>query len=273
MSGKFMQVREIRGKVGSMNGDDDRSDAEKNLIAEAIKRHLQAKGISRKKLEREDLHISTIDKALSGHFSEATLVKLEAILETPFRSQEHSAGDDAPEELGGYSFRAVNHLQGDYLFLRCVFSNPTIIFAYVIEIRWDKSRPCLIFKERSRADAKHAQGCVYIPFGKPFMKLITISHGSIRSIITSLPDEYEPGKGIITSLHNPRGAMFVPAVSPAALRRIETDAPVLGLINPGDPNYDEYRDLLASIVAEQYGLFVPSPLFAGRRGIATIVGS
>jgi len=257
-----------------MTGDDDRSDAERNLIAEAIKRHLQAKGISRKKLEREDLHISTIDKALSGHFSEATLVKLEAILGTVFRPDAIPAGDDAPEELGSYSFRAVDSLQGDYLFLRCVFSNPTIIFAYIIEIRWDKSRPCLIFKERSRADAKHAQGSVYIPFGKPFMNLTTISHGSIRSIITSLPDEHESGKGIITSLHNPRGAMFVPAVSPAVLRRIEIDAPALGLINSDDRNYDEYRDLLASVVTEQYGLFVPGPVLAGRRrGIATIVGS
>jgi hypothetical protein len=106
------------------------------------------------------------------------------------------------------------------------------------------------------------------------MKLITFSHGSVRSIITSLPDEYEPGKGIITSLHNPRGAMFVPAVSPAVLRRIETDAPALGLINSDDRNYDEYRDLLASVVTEQYGLFVPGPVLAGRRrGIATIVGS
>ena len=277
ISCKFVQGPEILGNRGrQMENSDDWTDDEKRLIAQKIKRHLHAKGISRKELERPDLHESTINKALSGHFSPATLVKLEAILQTCFQSGDEAAvRDSAPEELGGYSFRSVERLQGDYLFIRCAFSNHSIITVYVIEIIWDDARPSLIFRELSRPDSKHTQsGHVYISFGQPFINLVTIAKGSVRSIITSWPDKSEPGKGVMVTLHNPMGATYIPAVSPAVLCPIDDRSAVRSrLVNPDDPDYDEYRDLLASVATDQYGIIIPGPSPNDRRRGMTIVGT
>jgi hypothetical protein len=260
-----------------MRNPDDWTEDEKRQIAQKMKRYLHAKGISRKELERPDLHESTINKALSGHFSAATIVKLEAILQTCFQPEEEAvvARDSAPEELGGYSFRAVEGLQGDYLFIRCAFSNHSIICAYVVEIGWDETLPSLTFRELSRPDSKHAQsGHVYISFGQPFINLVTIAKGSVRSIITSWPDKSEPGKGVMVTLHNPMGATYIPAVSPAVLLPIDDRSAVRPrLVTPDDPAYVEYRDLLASVATDQYGIIIPGPSPSDRRRGMTVVGA
>jgi hypothetical protein len=240
-------------------------------VAAAIKKHLHAKGLSRKQLERHDLSLSTINKALAGEFSDATLAKLEAVLGASFTSDQKIRGT-APEALGGYSFDIVEEFVGNYLFVRPLFSNPSTLNAYLIQIGWDEKQACLVFSERTRPDARHTQqGCVYLPFGKPFLNLVTIDAGAIRTILVSQPDEEGLARGIITTLHNRQGPLLIPASAPVVIKRLrENETPALGFIDQHHSSYAEYRALLDT--TEEYTIFVTNIPPAERRKGLSIVG-
>lgn len=249
--------------------------------AAAIKKYLHAHGLSRKSLIRNDLSESTIDKALAGiKLTQATVDKIEAILKTKFEEDlKQELGDKAKiftdkaeEQLGGYTIRAVEHLQGDYVFVRPTFKNPSIMSAYLIELRWDELEGCLVFSERDRPDAKYAQrGKVYVPFGRPFINLVTISTGGVRLVVVSMPDNGVM-RGIVTTIHNPSGTNFVPASSPVAMLRIANpSSDDVGQIGLEHSRYKEYKQLLDEVVTEQYGLMVSGVETLDRRRTLSVV--
>jgi hypothetical protein len=109
------------GKAGETAMADhihSRFDAQqRKQVAERIKRYLHEIGLSRKKLVRHDLKLSTINKALTGQFSDGTLAKLEAILGCRFEPEEsrETVPSEAPVALGGYSLSTSRGLPGRYL--------------------------------------------------------------------------------------------------------------------------------------------------------------
>jgi hypothetical protein len=257
----------MNDQAGSKYGENERI-----AIAAAIKKHLYAKGLSRKQLERSDLSRSTIDKALAGDFSDATLTKIEAILSASFvQTQERSTQAYAAPALGGYAFQNVQEFIGSYISVRPTFRNPSILSAYLIEISWDSTQDCLTFREKLRADAKYSQtGVVYMPFGRPFLYLVTIDTGAVRTIIISEPHEEGVARGIITTLANPTGSLFIPATAPIVLKRLRSDViPKLGYIDHRDDLYSEFKMLLESVITEQYGLII-SGVSERRKGLAVV---
>lgn len=77
-----------------------------------------------------------------------------------------ASAEVSPEFLGGYSRLNAEELEGCYICFRPGFSVPNLITAYVVVIRWDEAKSCLMFEEQGRADAAHTQrGRVYIPDG------------------------------------------------------------------------------------------------------------
>jgi hypothetical protein len=250
-------------------------------FAAAIKKHLHVHELSRKLLIRSDLSVKTIDNALSGkHLSQATVDKIESILKTKFEDdlkgqfseQADIFSDKADDALGGYTLRAVEYLQGDYVFIRPTFKNPSVISAYLIEVRWDEFEGCLVFSETQRSDAKYAQkGKVYVPFGRPFLNFVTISTGGVRLAIVSMP-ENGIMRGIITTVHNPMGTSFVPASSPVAMFKVtEPNINELGQITSENPKYLEYKRLLDEVISDQFGLMVSGVEFVDRRRGLTVV--
>ena len=89
---------------------------QRRQIADGIKRHLHEVGLSRKKLVRHDLKLSTINKALTGQFSDGTLAKLEAILGRRFEPEELKGAvpNEAPVALSGYSLSTTASFQGRF---------------------------------------------------------------------------------------------------------------------------------------------------------------
>ena len=252
--------------------------------ASAIKKHLHANGLSRKSLIRNDLSESTIDKALAGtKLSQATVDKIEAILKTKFDLASKTQAPETPkipsekssESLGNYTFSAVEHLQGDYLFVRPTFKNPSIISAYLIAVRWDEGENCLAFSERSRSDTKYTQsGKVYVPFGRPFLNFLTGSTGGVRLVVVSMPDSDHIMRGIITTLHNPSGPSFIPISAPAAMLKVkDATEDMLGQITSESPHYLSYKKLLDEVVADQYGMMVSGVEFVDRRRGLTVIGN
>lgn len=244
------------------------SKPDKKAIASAIQRHLDANGLARKDLIREHLSKSSIEKLFQGDFTERTLNKVEGILKTRFQKPAVRE-DTAAKSVGGYVFDAVEYLQGDYLCIRPMFANPANINAYLITIAWSDVQKCLVFEEKSRFDGKYRQiGTVYIPFGTAFMNLVSSSAGNVRTVLLSLPDSDDMMRGIINTLSNPKGSIYIPVAAPIVLRKLRpAEEPELGVISADHRRYGEYQSWLASVLTEEFGIFaVPQPPARRRTG-------
>jgi hypothetical protein len=145
-------------------------------------------------------------------------------------------GCEAAHELGSYARASVEALEGRYVCFRPAFSSADVINAYVIAVRWDEEESCLMFEERERVDAAHAQrGRVYIPDGRPFLSFVTVEKGAMRLIMVSRPESSGAARGLITTLSNPAGVHFTPVSAPIVLRRVVDQTPQLGFVQPGRP--------------------------------------
>ncbi len=155
--------------------------------------------------------------------------------------------NSASRDLGGYVRANVEEFEGRYVCFRPNFSDPKVINAYLVVIRWDEKRSCLIFEEQNRPDSAHTQkGMVYVPDGKPFMSLVTIDKGSVRLIMVARPEE-EIARGMIMTLAHPGGTHFVPTTAPLVLRRLGETVPELGFVHSNTPDYDLYLMQLRSV--------------------------
>jgi len=245
------------------------SKEDRKAIASAIQRHLDAIGLARKDLIREHLSKSSIEKLFQGDFTERTLNKVEGILKTSFQRQPKAREDTAAKSVGGYVFDAVEYLQGDYLCVRPMFANPANFNAYLISITWSDAQKCLVFEEKSRFDGKYRQiGTVYIPFGTAFMNLVSSSAGNVRTILLSLPDSEDMMRGIISTLSNPKGSIYIPVAAPIVLRKLRGgEEPELGVIARDNRRYAEYQSWLTTVLTEEFGIFaVPQPSAQRKSG-------
>jgi hypothetical protein len=247
------------------------SKQDRKAIASAIQRHLDANGLARKDLIREHLSKSSIEKLFQGDFTERTLNKVEGILKTSFQRQPNARDDTAAKSVGGYVFDAVEYLQGDYLCVRPMFANTANFNAYLISIAWSDQQKCLVFEEKSRFDGKYRQvGTVYIPFGTSFMNLVSSSAGNVRTVLLSLPDTEDMMRGIISTLSNPKGSIYIPVAAPIVLRKLRAgEEPELGVIAQDNRRYGEYQSWLATVLTEEFGIFaVPQPPAQRKTGRA-----
>src|ERR1700731_3071748 len=259
------------GVAGMKREMDLGSKPDKKAIAGAIQRYLDANGLARKDLIREHLSKSSIEKLFQGDFTERTLNKVEGILKTSFQKPA-ARQDAAAKSVGGYVFDAVKNLQGDYLCIRPMFANPANINAYVIAIAWSDAQNCLVFEEKSRFDGKYRQyGTVYIPFGTAFMNLVSSSAGNVRTILLSLPDSDDMMRGIISTLSNPKGSIYIPVAAPIVLRKLrKAEEPELGVITENQRSHGEYQSSLATVLTEEFGIFaVPQPSGQRKSGTAS----
>lgn len=247
------------------------SKQDRKTIASAIQRHLDANGLARKDLIREHLSKSSIEKLFQGDFTERTLNKVEGILKTSFQRQPNARDDTAAKSVGGYVFDAVEYLQGDYLCVRPMFANTANFNAYLISISWSDLQKCLVFEEKSRFDGKYRQvGTVYIPFGTSFMNLVSSSAGNVRTVLLSLPDTEDMMRGIISTLSNPKGSIYIPVAAPIVLRKLRVgEEPEFGVIARDNRRYAEYQSWLATVLTEEFGIFaVPQPPAQRKTGRA-----
>ena len=243
------------------------SKQDKQAIASAIQRYLDANGLARKDLIREHLSKSSIEKLFQGDFTERTLNKVEGILKTSFRASSPTPKETADRSVGGYVFDAVEYLQGDYLCVRPMFATPANFNAYLITISWSDERKCLVFEEKSRFDGKYRQtGTVHIPFGTSYMNLVSASAGNVRTILLSLPDSDDMMRGIISTLSNPKGSVYIPVAAPIVLRKLrKAEEPELGIIAEHHRSHGEYQSWLATVLTEEFGIFAVPQAPAQRK--------
>src|SRR5262249_3977018 len=145
-----------------------------------------------------------------------------------------------------------------------------LLNVYLIHVGWDPGLKHLIYEERERssADAKHARnGSVHIPFGSPFMYLVCRDGGFVRLMLLSQPDDNGLARGLLCTLSNPRGAIFIPAATAVFLRRLQAkETPQIGLIKPEDASYEGYQETLSTVITEEFGAFIfPQGVVERRR--------
>ena len=127
------------------------TDDQNRAVATLIREELARRRISRQKLaDQARISISTLEKALSGRrpFTLSTTIRLEQALGVALRNNHAPAPVThgvAPDELGFYSRRAVQWIEGAYLTLRPSFGDKDAIYAYRTEIAWDDKSSRLTF--------------------------------------------------------------------------------------------------------------------------------
>ena len=241
------------------------TDEQSRSIAGQIREELARRRISRQLLaDQAKISISTLEKALSGRrpFTLATTIRLEQALGVALRNNHAPAPPVhgvAPDELGFYSRRAVQWIEGSYLTLRPSFGDKEAIYAYRTEIAWDEALSRLTFKESERLDAAFTQqGVVSVPNPSGHIYLVTNVHGQYRLIIVARPTISGEMHGILTTLQVGRGAQLTPVAAPIAMIPLAGLKEVqFGRVGPKEPCYETYRQYLKRTVDEPFAVFLP----------------
>jgi transcriptional regulator with XRE-family HTH domain len=246
--------------------DDDLSAEENRAISGVIREELARRRLTRQHLaDKAKISLSTIEKALSGQrpFTLATVVRIEEALQLPLRKTKPANGNGeaalAPQTLGSYSRPAVSWLEGDYLTLRASFSDPTGIYAYLTEIRWDTALSHLGFRESERLDAQFKQdGAVSVPHQSGYIYLVTNKVGQYRLIILSRPMISGEMYGLITTLQSGRGTQLTPVSTPLVLvpvKNFENEIQ-FGKIAQDSPVFARYSLLLKRAIDEPFVMLI-----------------
>jgi transcriptional regulator with XRE-family HTH domain len=248
--------------------DDDLSADENRAISGVIREELARRRLTRQHLaDKAKISLSTIEKALSGQrpFTLATVVRIEEALQLPLRKAKpaNNMNDTAlaPQSLGSYSRPAVSWLEGDYLTLRASFSDPTGIYAYLTEIKWDSALSHLVFRESERIDAQFKQdGAVSVPHQSGYIYLVTNKVGQYRLIILSRPMISGEMYGLITTLQSGRGTQLTPVSTPLVVlvpvKSFENEVQ-FGKIAQDSPVFARYNLLLKRAIEEPFVLLLP----------------
>src|SRR6201999_3030447 len=108
--------------------------------------------------------------------------------------------------------------EDDYLTLRPSFGDRNAIYAYRLEIRWDRQAASLVFRESERSDSAFAQaGTVSVPNQSGHIYLITNRNGQYRMVIVSRPTISGEMYGILTTLQVGRGSQLMPVAAPVVM--------------------------------------------------------
>ncbi len=157
----------------------------------------------------------------------------------------------APAQWGGYAQSSLSHYPGTYLVVRPAFKTRENIYTYLVDIAWDDVGGGLVFEERSRSDVRHTQhGRIWIPNPSHYLYLVSGRDGWLRSITLSFLDEDNEMRGIVSTLHNIGGAVYVPVAAPIVfMKRDEHDGDALGELTPSDALHPRYLAILRRAVA------------------------
>ena len=245
--------------------EDHLSADENNAISAVIREELARRRLTRQHLaDKAKISLSTVEKALSGQrsFTLATVVRIEEALALPLRKAKPPPEQEsalAPLSLGSYSRPAVSWLEGDYLTLRPSFSDPSGIYAYLTEIKWDTALSHLVFRESERVDAQFKQdGAVSVPHQSGYIYLVTNKVGQYRLAILSRPMISGEMYGLITTLQSGRGTQLTPVSTTMVLVPVKTfkDEIQFGKIAKDMSIFPKYDQLLKRVIDEPFVLLI-----------------
>jgi hypothetical protein len=231
-------------------------DAEKRAIGRDIKKYLAVNRISREEFSfQTKLGKSTIDKLITGIYSEATL---QIVLDRTSFVRNNSF---AAKQFGAYSRAAWAGYLRTYRLVLPSIAQEGHIDSLCVTIDWDETVPGMVLVQRSgRKFAKTEQiGIVSIPHERSPLIYVQAVEGQGRTFVLSTMLGEPVMRGLMMTVSNLVANAFIPIALPVALRRLseaDPDPADFGHITPDDPRHKALMLELKQVLAKQYARLV-----------------
>jgi hypothetical protein len=231
-------------------------DIEKRAVGRDIKKYLAVNRISREEFSfQTKLGKSTIDKLITGIYSEATL---QIVLDRTSFVRNNSF---AARQFGGYSRAAWAGYLRTYRLLLPSIAQESHVDALCVTIDWDETVPGMMLVQRSgRKFAKLERiGIVSIPHERSPLIYVQAVEGQGRTFVLSTMLGEPVMRGLMMTVSNLVANAFIPIALPVALRRLseaEPDPADFGHIAPDDPRYKAVTAELKQVLARQYARLI-----------------
>jgi hypothetical protein len=235
-------------------------DADRDRIVQAIRAYIARERISRDEFaQRAKLGKSTVDKLVTGLFSEKTILQIESLLNIPLMDAPAAAlGETAGSELGGYARAETLNYVGEYVFARPSFQDANLIHAFPMEVAWDAAAGALVVREAARDKKLPPQfGTVYIPRASMHIFILSNESGWLKKVILSQLDVYKRMKGIMLTMGHAFGNLYTPVAMPVIMNKYDAiKSDMVGRIDPSSRMYAEYSQDLQAVEKSQYARWV-----------------
>jgi transcriptional regulator with XRE-family HTH domain len=233
---------------------------DRDRIVQAIRTYIARERISREEFaQRTRLGKSTVDKLVTGLFSEKTILQIESLLKIPLMDTPAAAlGETAGSDLGGYARAETLNYVGEYVFARPSFQDANLIHAFAMEVAWDAAARGLVVREAARDKKVPPQfGVVYIPRASMHIFILSNESGWLKKVILSQLDVYKRMKGIMLTMGHAFGNLYTPVAMPVVMNKYDAiKGDMVGRIEPGSRMYAEYREDLLAVEKSQYARWV-----------------
>lgn len=226
---------------------------DKRRIGREIKTFLAVNGIARETFaENTGLGKSTVDKLITGIFSEDTLAKV--LERTKFRLRTLYAD----QKLGNYSKANWEGYISDYLMLHPALDGSDAIEAEVTSIDWDDTLPGLVLSQGSKRERRRdAIGALWIPHERsPLIYIQPTADIGVRIVVNTMIGA-PIMRGLLFAVENHVANSWIPVATPIVLKRLEPDEMVkpeeLGQINATHPKFISHAKELNTALDRQFG--------------------
>ena len=233
------------------------NDQDRPKIVQAIRAYIARERISREEFaQRAKLGKSTVDKLVTGMFSEKTILQIESALQVNLRGTVDGV-ELADPEVGKYTREDVRSYLGEYVFARPSFRDESLIYAYRMEIVWDQTAKALLVKEKSPNKKALQFGKIYIPRASMHMFILSNENGWLKNVILSQLDVYKRMKGLMLTMGRAFGNVYAPMAMPVIMNKYDhIQDHMIGTIAKGDAVYEEYLQDLSAVEREQFAKWV-----------------
>jgi hypothetical protein len=231
------------------------TDAEKQKIVDTIRTYMARERISRDEFARRaKLGKSTIDKLVTGLFSERTILQIEARLNIRLRATGGGEGASAAAEFGAYTREEGSYFLGEYTFARPSFHEEGVIQVFHMEIVWGSNPSVLQLRERERTDEVTPQaGTIHIPRGSGHLFILSNENGYLQTTIVTQLNVLKRMKGIMLTMGQVLGSVYLPMAVPVVLSKVDkVDPRMIGRITSGSQMFDHYQAELSSVKADNF---------------------
>lgn len=228
------------------------TEADRKRIGEEIKKFLVVNGIDRGRFaDITGLGKSTVDKLVTGVFSEKTLAKV--LEKTSFKLKTLYAS----KLLGGYSKANWEGYIRRYVMLHPAPGGGAVS-ATLVSVAWDDRLPGLVLFEGHdrRIENMTPIGALWIPHERsPLIYIQPVDSIGVRMILSTMIGE-PCMRGLVLMVENVVANAYIPVASPVTLKRLEADEAVspdeLGHIDFGHEKFDAYQRQLEIVLKRQF---------------------
>lgn len=228
---------------------------EKRQVGREIKTFLAVNGIPRETFaEQVGLGKSTVDKLITGIFSDETLAKV--LEKTKFRLRTLYAA----KVLGNYSKANWDGYISEYLMVHSSLDGSEAIEADLTTIYWDDILPGLVLRRGAANDHEGSLlGALWIPHERsPLIYIQPTQDIGVRIIVNTMIGT-PTMRGLLLAVENHIANAWIPVATPIVLKRLEDNEKIdpnsLGKIADVHPQYRGYAGELKTALERQFGRF------------------